>query len=165
MKLLEIFAHLRIEPASLKDSICAELGSAPGGWTWILLLYGCKVLSMDWAEITSPHVASHPNIIHLTGDASQWMPCEGGQYKKFDWLFCDMSLPPMDSLLILERWIQNEMCKNFVWTLKFSYHPSSSVSVLLQMRQMLAKYNYCKFITRHLHNHGKEVVILGKLNA
>jgi hypothetical protein len=68
-KLKEILHLMRLhEPNSLEGKASVELGSHPGGWTYVLLERGSKVYAVDWAKMKEPYVVEHPNFHEIVGD-------------------------------------------------------------------------------------------------
>jgi 23S rRNA C2498 (ribose-2'-O)-methylase RlmM len=69
-KLKEILHLMRINetPSELKGKVSVELGSHPGGWTYVLLEHGSTVYAVDWAKMKEPFVVSHPNFHEIVGD-------------------------------------------------------------------------------------------------
>jgi hypothetical protein len=69
------------------------------------------------------------DIFEMTWIKSEnWIP---EVKRSYDWLFGDLSLPPLTSLQILERWIQLRLMKKFVYTLKFVGYFSHFIGILL----------------------------------
>ena len=113
LKLWEVFTVLKIKPD--RGSRCLDLGSCPGGWTWVLQQVGAKVLSVDKAPL-APNIAKLPNIEYLKRDAFKLKPEDIGPV---DWLFSDIICYPADLLELVNSWRASGMCKNFVCTIKF----------------------------------------------
>lgn len=113
LKLWELFTVHGYRPA--KGSLCLDLGSCPGGWTWVLQQVGARVLSVDKASL-DPKIMKLPNIEYLKKDAFALRPTEIG---KVDWLFSDIICYPPRLLELVEEWRQSGLCENFVCTIKF----------------------------------------------
>ena len=92
LKLWEVFTLTGRTPAP--GELCIDLGAAPGGWTWVLGRLGCRVFSVDKAEL-APQVAAMPGVNHCLGSGFGLEPRHVGQV---DWLFSDMICYP-DRLL------------------------------------------------------------------
>jgi 23S rRNA (cytidine2498-2'-O)-methyltransferase len=113
LKLWEVFTIHKIIPA--KGSVCMDLGSCPGGWTWVLQQAGTKVISVDKAPL-DPKIAKLPNIEFRKKDAFALKPQDIGP---IDWLFSDIICYPPRLLELVEEWRASGLCKNFVCTIKF----------------------------------------------
>lgn len=113
LKLWELFTVHGLRPKA--GELCMDLGSSPGGWTWVLQQMGCRVLSVDKAPL-APQIASLPGIQALKKDAFQLKPSEVGAV---DWLFSDIICYPPRLFELVQAWRASGLCKNFVCTIKF----------------------------------------------
>lgn len=96
-------------------SKCLEIGSSPGGWTWVLAKLHAQVVSVDRAEL-APNVARMPGVHYIKGDAFGMTPSKIGEV---DWIFSDVACYPEKLLEWVKLWIASGLCKNFICTLKF----------------------------------------------
>ena len=112
LKLWEAFSLYTTPP--LKGQKCLDLGSSPGGWTWVLNEIGCKILSVDKAPITQ-QLMEQPNVTYLQKSAFSLTPEEIGP---IDWLFSDVICYPERLLHLVKAWIDSKLCSNFVCTIK-----------------------------------------------
>ncbi len=92
---------------------CVDLGSCPGGWTWVLARLGAQVTSVDGAPL-DPRVARMPGVEFRKGDAFAIQPQEFG---KVDWLFSDVICYPEKLLGLVEAW--SDWAEHMVVTIKF----------------------------------------------
>lgn len=115
LKLWELFTLTRSWPKP--GERCVDLGSAPGGWTWVLASLGARVLSIDKAPL-DPRVARLPNVEHRRQSAFALDP---RSVEPFDWLFCDVICYPPRLLSLVERWMAAGAAKRFVCTIKFQH--------------------------------------------
>ena len=113
LKLWELFTREGFAPK--KGERCLELGSAPGGWSWVLKSLGCQVIAVDKGEM-DPKVMAGGQVEWLRQDAFTLDPKALG---KIDWFFSDMICYPPKLLDLVTEWIENDWAKNFVCTLKF----------------------------------------------
>lgn len=113
LKLWELFTLTGIKPAP-GDRVL-DLGSSPGGWTWVLARLGCRVISVDKAPL-DPRVAALPNVEARSESAFGLDPAAVGPV---DWLFSDVICYPSRLLGLVERWRAEGAAKRFVCTLKF----------------------------------------------
>lgn len=114
LKLWDVFTVTGRRPAS--GEVCLDLGSAPGGWTWVLASLGARVFSLDKAEL-DPRVAALANVNHCAKSSAFGL--EPHLAGKIDWLFCDVACYPARLWSMAERWLERGECANFVCTLKF----------------------------------------------
>ncbi|MEM1034594.1 MAG: SAM-dependent methyltransferase [Myxococcota bacterium] len=97
------------------DARCLDLGSAPGGWTWVLSQHAGTVVSVDKA-LLAPEVSARPNVVSRRESAFALEPRTEG---RFDWLCSDVICYPSRLLRLVERWIAADAADRFVCTLKF----------------------------------------------
>lgn len=113
LKLWELFTLTRSWPRA--GERCLDLGSAPGGWTWVLAQLGAQVVSVDKAPL-EPRVSALPNVEHRRASAFALEPEDVGEV---DWLFSDVICYPPRLLALVERWLRARPSVRFVCTLKF----------------------------------------------
>jgi 23S rRNA (cytidine2498-2'-O)-methyltransferase len=94
---------------------CLDLGSSPGGWTWVLQSLGARVVSVDKAPL-APEIAALPNVEFRQASAFALDPAEVGPV---DWLFSDVVCYPARLYGLVERWLESGLARNLVCTLKF----------------------------------------------
>ncbi|MBF0545376.1 MAG: hypothetical protein HQM08_13130 [Candidatus Riflebacteria bacterium] len=135
-----------------KGQTCVDLGAAPGGWSWAALKRGAKVIAIDAADMVE-HVETHPNLEHLKENGYSFKTSSA-----VDWLFCDMIVKPMGTLGLLERWLQENLTKGFVFNIKFrGKDPKSIISSIQQLKQ---KFNLSKLIVKHLVFDKNEITLI-----
>ena len=115
LKLWEAFTLSRAWPKPGERVL--DLGSAPGGWTWVLAELGAKVISVDKAPL-DPRVASRSNVEHRQESAFGLDP-KDFPVGAIDWLFSDVICYPKRLLGLVERWMRAHPALRFVCTLKF----------------------------------------------
>lgn len=113
LKLWEVFTLLGERPAP--GAFCLDLGSSPGGWTWVLQRLGARVLSVDKAPL-DPAVARLPNVAERHESAFGLDPRALG---RVDWLFSDVICYPKRLLTLVRNWMEKGDVGRFVCTLKF----------------------------------------------
>ena len=94
---------------------CLDLGSSPGGWTWVLASLGAAVISVDKAPL-DPRVASMEGVEMRQQSAFALEPHEIGP---LDWLCSDVICYPERLLRLVETWLEAGTCRRFVCTVKF----------------------------------------------
>jgi 23S rRNA (cytidine2498-2'-O)-methyltransferase len=95
--------------------VCLDMGSSPGGWTWVLHELGATVISVDRAPLT-PEIAALPRVRSLHRDAFTLNPQELGPV---DWFFSDVICYPEKLLELVRKWLNAGTCHQFICTLKF----------------------------------------------
>jgi len=116
LKLWEALTLLGVMPRP--GELCLDLGSCPGGWTWVLASLGASVLSVDRAPI-EPHIAAMPGVEYCQGSGFGFDPrVAGGPGARVDWLCSDMACYPARLYELVRRWLDADACRNFVCTLK-----------------------------------------------
>lgn len=113
LKLWELFTLLGERPKP--GDVCLDLGSSPGGWTWVLQGLGAQVISVDKAPL-DPRIAGLPGVELRRESAFGIDPRSVGG---IDWLFSDVVCYPSRLLALIERWTAVGSCKRFVCTIKF----------------------------------------------
>jgi 23S rRNA (cytidine2498-2'-O)-methyltransferase len=113
LKLWEALTLIGRRPQA--GELCLDLGSSPGGWTWVLQKLGARVISVDKAPL-APAVAALPGVEVRQMSAFALDPAALGPV---DWLFGDIVCYPTRLLGMVERWLAAGQVRNFVCTLKF----------------------------------------------
>lgn len=113
LKLWELFTLYQIKPNPGEKTI--DVGSCPGGWTWVLQTIGCHVVSVDKAPL-EPRIAALPNIEFRQESAFGLRPSHIG---KLDWFFSDIICYPDKLHELVLRWIESGLVDNFACTIKF----------------------------------------------
>jgi 23S rRNA (cytidine2498-2'-O)-methyltransferase len=116
LKLAEAFETFltRDEQAQwLKGGMHAvDLGAAPGGWTWQLVLRGLKVIAVDNGPLKGV-AAEHPAIKHLRQDGFRYRP-----QRPVDWVVCDMVEQPQRVAALMAEWVAAGMSNRAIFNLK-----------------------------------------------
>lgn len=92
-----------------------DLGSSPGGWTWVLDQLGCEVISVDKAPL-SPNMKMSNRVHYMEESAFALDPKSVGP---IDWLFSDIICYPERLLNLVKKWMASGEVRNFVCTIKF----------------------------------------------
>ncbi|MBX3020451.1 MAG: hypothetical protein KF799_02140 [Bdellovibrionales bacterium] len=111
LKLWEFFNLVGTHPE--KGARTLDLGSSPGGWTWVLDQLGARVMSVDKAPL-SEHTPFSDKVIYKSESAFALDPKSVGHV---DWLFSDIICYPERLLELVKRW--EPIAKNMVCTIKF----------------------------------------------
>ncbi len=113
LKLWELFTVLGERPQP--GDVCLDLGSSPGGWTWVLQQLGARVISVDTAPL-DPRIVGLPRVEVLRQSAFAVDP---DTLEGINWLFSDVVCYPARLLALVERWLASGHCRRFVCTIKF----------------------------------------------
>jgi 23S rRNA (cytidine2498-2'-O)-methyltransferase len=105
LKLWEFFTLAGVRPGS--GDLVLDLGSSPGGWTWVLDQLGCDVISVDKAPLSGRYSS---RVQFLSESAFALEP------RPVDWLFSDIICYPERLLSLVRRWTGH--AENFVCTVK-----------------------------------------------
>ncbi|HST44223.1 MAG TPA: 23S rRNA (cytidine(2498)-2'-O)-methyltransferase RlmM [Luteimonas sp.] len=90
----------------------ADLGAAPGGWTWVLLRHGVHVTAIDNGPLRQ-HVLDSGLVEHLRADGFRWQPQQA-----LDWMVCDMVEQPRKVASRMATWFREGWCRHAVFNLK-----------------------------------------------
>lgn len=112
LKLWEALSLLDERPG--KGDLCLDLGSSPGGWTWVLQSLGAAVISVDKAPL-DPRIANLPSVDFRQDSA---FALEPGDLGNIDWMVCDIACYPDRLLQLIERWLEAGTCRRFICTIK-----------------------------------------------
>lgn len=95
-----------------EDLRAADLGAAPGGWTWVLMRNGLRVISIDNGPLR-PQLLESGRVEHLRADGFHWHP-----KAPLDWMVCDMVEQPRRVAERMATWFREGWCKRAIFNLK-----------------------------------------------
>src|SRR3546814_14364834 len=87
----------------------ADLGAAPGGWSWVLSRHGIQVNAIDNGPMADSAMATGL-ISHQRADGFTWQPA-----KALDWMVCDMVEQPRRVAARMGEWVANGWCRSEEW--------------------------------------------------
>ena len=149
LKAEEAYAILGREPAA--GETVADLGAAPGGWSYSAARRGALVTAVDNGPLKGAGL--HPGIAHRTEDAFTFRP-----ERAVDWLFCDMVEDPERVMTLVDRWLKEGWCRRFVVNLKFG-----RVDPIVLLRRTEIVRRHCSlFKARHLYHDREELTLVGE---
>lgn len=90
----------------------ADLGAAPGGWSWVLARQGLHVTAIDNGPLR-PHVLDSGHVEHLRADGFGWQPPQ-----PLDWMVCDMVEQPRRVAARMATWLREGWCRHAIFNLK-----------------------------------------------
>ncbi len=112
LKLQEAFIRLQKWPEP--GEVCLELGASPGGWTWVLIQLGAKVIAVDRSPLDE-RLMHNPLVSFIKHDAFTLKPEEVGHV---DWVLCDVICYPPRLYQWIEQALASELAKHYVCTIK-----------------------------------------------
>ena len=114
LKLWEVFTRIGRHPGP--GDLCLDLGSSPGGWSYVLAGLGARVFSVDKAPL-DPCVARHSHVEHCLGSAFAVDPQWVGN---ITWLFSDVACYPDKLHMMVKKWLDANVKANIICTIKFA---------------------------------------------
>ena len=90
----------------------ADLGAAPGGWSWVLARQNLQVTAVDNGPLRQ-HVIDTGLVQHLRADGFGWHPA-----KPLDWMVCDMVEQPSRVSARMAEWFREGWCRHAIFNLK-----------------------------------------------
>jgi 23S rRNA (cytidine2498-2'-O)-methyltransferase len=152
MKLAEAIAWIGHGPE--KGELCADLGAAPGGWTWLLLARGARVIAVDPAKL-APAIAKDRRVTHVRGSAFDYEPPE-----PVDWLLCDMVWRPLEVAATLAKWSRRRWARMLLANIKLPM--KQRVAALAKVRATLAEGGWREIRMRHLYHDRDEITLYAR---
>jgi 23S rRNA (cytidine2498-2'-O)-methyltransferase len=152
LKAEEAYGILGREPAP--GETVADLGAAPGGWSYSAARRGALVTAVDNGPMKAGGL--HPGITHRMEDAFKFAPD-----KPVDWLFCDMVEDPERIVALVEKWLDAGWCRRFVVNLKFGR--TDPVALLRRAERLRPLCSTLKI--RHLFHDREEFTLVGERRA
>ena len=149
-KLEEAFRWMADEPRP--GELCVDLGAAPGGWTHGALARSARVIAIDRAPL-APSLRHHPNLQTMAGNAFTYAPPA-----RADWLLSDIVCEPARALELVGRWIERDLCRKLVVTVKFKGR--ESYGMLVEARALLERAGWARARIKHLQHNKNEVTIM-----
>jgi 23S rRNA (cytidine2498-2'-O)-methyltransferase len=110
---LLVLLHPQEREAWLQPGMkAADLGAAPGGWSWVLARHHVQVSAIDNGPLAQS--ALDTGLIDpIRADGFHWQPP-----KPLDWMVCDMVESPRKVASRLAHWFAQGWCKRAVFNLK-----------------------------------------------
>jgi len=112
LKLWEALTLLGEHPK--RGDVAIDLGSSPGGWTWVLQSLGARVVSVDKAPL-APAIAKLPRVESRQESAFALDP---RSFSRVDWLVSDVICFPERMVALVLRWLAAHPKARFVVTIK-----------------------------------------------
>lgn len=157
LKLEEMLTWSRWSPTR---ATVLELGSAPGGASWALLMRGATVVGLDIAPM-SETCLTHPSYTHLAMSVrdlrKKHLP------ERIDALFCDLGLKPVEAVPQLREICQwYPSIQRLFYTLKMG--EGQTEEQLDGWRAQIEKMGF-KVRSTHLPSNRMEILVCGVRNS
>lgn len=117
LKLQEAITQARTRlgmPLPHEGMKCFDAGASPGGWTYVLVKAGCKVLAVDRAPLAEG-LMQNPLVTFRLHDAFTIPIEEAGEC---DMVLSDVACYPERLLEWVKRWINSKRTKSMICTIK-----------------------------------------------
>lgn len=147
-------ALLHADASFLPHQTVVDLGACPGGWSWVALQAGARVVAVDRSPLDAALMA-HPRLQFVKADAFSHRPPE-----RVDWLVCDVIAFPQRTLELVQQWVGERLCKAFCVTFKFRGDEHHAV---VESAKALMEKNCRAFFIRQLQNNKNECTAVGFL--
>jgi 23S rRNA (cytidine2498-2'-O)-methyltransferase len=160
LKIEEAYVLLGREPDV--DDTVADLGAAPGGWSYSAAKRRAHVVAVDNGPLKGGALG-HALIDHRKEDAFRFEPAQG---QRFDWLFCDLVEEPHHVMRnLIEPWITRGWCRRFVVILKFGrVDPIALLQEITAPGGVLATHT-TNLRIRHLYHDREEFTLVGEVKS
>ena len=116
LKLAEAFLEFIPERERAKrlapGMTAADLGAAPGGWTWQLVQRDFSVIAVDNGAMDE-RLLETGQVKHRRDDGFHFRPSD-----PFDWMVCDMVESPSRIAKLAARWVAEGWCRETIFNLK-----------------------------------------------
>jgi 23S rRNA (cytidine2498-2'-O)-methyltransferase len=156
LKVEEAYGILGREP--VEGESVADLGAAPGGWSYSAAQRGARVIAVDNGPLKGGAL-DHPRIEHRREDAFRFAPPDGERY---DWLFCDLVEEPHHVMEnVVRPWLERGWCRRFVVNLKFGRVDPLALLRELRRPEGILTGHAPGWRVRHLFHDREEVTVVG----
>ncbi len=153
LKLEEAIEWVGVGPE--RGDLCADLGSAPGGWTQVAAQRGASVIAVDPAKMKVD--LPKKRFEHLQKSAFDYAPPE-----TLDWVICDMAWRPLEVAQLLGKWARRIWARQMI--VNFKLPMVQKAKMLKQILDVLEKAGWQNLRARQLFHDRDEVTIFGYLD-
>lgn len=155
LKIEEAFSVFRDSPKI--NQTVADLGAAPGGWSWSAAKRGAHVFAIDNGPLKKGAL-DQPLISHFHADAFVWKP-----QTPVDWLLCDLVEEPSRVIDRIRLWLSNRWCSYAVINLKYGH--ADPVAVFEKARGDNGfKPFVSRIICRQLYHDRDEITVMTEVS-
>lgn len=135
---------------------CVDLGSSPGGWAYVAVERGARVIAVDRSPLRDD-LMRHPDLKFVKGDAFQYVPDQ-----PVDWLLSDVIAYPDRIVELLNLWLSRRLCRRFIVTVKFK--GADDDQRLEDVKRTLERHSD-EFIVRRLTCNKNEATAFGTVKS
>jgi 23S rRNA (cytidine2498-2'-O)-methyltransferase len=150
LTLLDADERARLLQAGMR---AADLGAAPGGWTWVLVRHGLHVTAVDNGPLRE-HVLATGQVEHLRADGFQWQPP-----RPLDWMVCDMVEQPRRVADRMATWMREGWCRQAIFNLKLPMKKRWQETTLCLERFMAQAQVPLRVRARQLYHDREEITV------
>lgn len=138
-----------------RESICMDIGAAPGGASQVLLARGAQVIGIDPGEM-DPTVLNHSNFTHIRGRINQTKRI---LYKNVRWLIADMNVAPTYTLEVIGELTARKdiKLKGLLFTLKLPHWDLAEK--LPEYARRIKRFGMKKILFKQLTFNRKEIMV------
>ncbi|HEX6241249.1 MAG TPA: 23S rRNA (cytidine(2498)-2'-O)-methyltransferase RlmM, partial [Polyangiales bacterium] len=154
-KLEEALAWIGVAPGP--GELCADLGAAPGGWTYVLAERRARVIAVDPAKLR-PDILAKKGVRHVQESAFTFTPDE-----PVDWLFCDMAWRPLEAAALLAKWGRKRWARIVVANIKLPM--TRKAEILARVRTILEREGEWKHVRAKQLYHDRDEITLTALRS
>jgi 23S rRNA (cytidine2498-2'-O)-methyltransferase len=154
-KLEEALAWINTAPGP--GEVCADLGAAPGGWTYVLAERRARVIAVDPAKLR-PDIAARKGVRHVQENAFTFTPDES-----IDWLFCDMAWRPLEAAALLAKWGRRRWARILVANIKLPM--TKKAEILVRVKKILEEEGDWRHVRSKQLYHDRDEITLTALRT
>lgn len=135
----------------------ADLGAAPGGWSWFLARRGLHVTAVDHGALASGALATGM-IDTVAADAFVWRPPT-----PVDWVVCDIVDKPARVVSLMGQWLQRGDCRHAMFNLKLPMKQRypAAMEYLQRLRRQLGEDLLLR--SKQLYHDREEITVYAAL--
>jgi 23S rRNA (cytidine2498-2'-O)-methyltransferase len=131
----------------------ADLGAAPGGWTWVLTRHGLRVTAVDNGPLREQLLATGL-VEHLRADGFRWRP-----ERALDWMVCDMVEQPRRVTARMAEWLREGWCRHTMFNLKLPMKKRWDETVLCLQKLEQEAGRPLRVHARQLYHDREEITV------
>ncbi|WP_047393729.1 MULTISPECIES: 23S rRNA (cytidine(2498)-2'-O)-methyltransferase RlmM [Chitinibacter] len=133
-----------------------DLGAAPGGWTYQLVMRGLKVFAVDNGPMKGS-MERHHQVKHIRDDGFKFRP-----KNPVEWLVCDMVEQPIRVAELIAKWLASGMARRTIFNLKLPmkkrYLEVSKCLALIEAKLEQAGMQ-CHWRAKQLYHDREEITV------